>query len=320
MMIMKSSCLFALLAAVAVATAGVGSTVAQDRLPQIDSPEHPNTIVVGRISEDPKKQYPRIEAMANYLASRLGDWGIERGEVRIVASNDDMVVDLRTGRVDVLSETAISALYLEEQAGAEILLREWKKGVRSYRSVFITRKDADIKSLTDLTRRKIAFEDPGSTSGFLLPMAVLRQQGLQTSQLTRRSDNPSMGHVGYFFATGEINVVASVAKGIADAGAISDLDWQDAQRSPESLRSNLVVFHQTEPFLRSTIVARKSLDPKLKSRIVEVLLAMAENNEGRTAMATYGKVSKYDRIEGQASIDLETARRTYQTVRDLLDQ
>ena len=35
------------------------------------------TIVVGRVSTDPKKTYPRVEKLANYLARRLEPLGPE---------------------------------------------------------------------------------------------------------------------------------------------------------------------------------------------------------------------------------------------------
>ena len=72
-------------------------------------------------------------------------------------------------RVDFYSETILSALYLEAQGGGEIILREWKKGVASYRSVIVARADSGITELADLRGGKVAFEDPTSTSGFFFP-------------------------------------------------------------------------------------------------------------------------------------------------------
>jgi phosphonate transport system substrate-binding protein len=55
---------------------------------------------------------------------------------------------------------------LKEDAGAEPLLQEWKKGVAEYKTVFFVRKDSGITSFKALVGKKIPFEDAGSTSAF----------------------------------------------------------------------------------------------------------------------------------------------------------
>jgi hypothetical protein len=88
------------------------------------------TIVVGRVTENPKKHFPRLEGFANYLARRLNSVGIAAGRAEIGRDNRQMIAYLREGKVDLVSETALSALLFVERIGAEILLREWKKGYR----------------------------------------------------------------------------------------------------------------------------------------------------------------------------------------------
>ena len=99
------------------------------------------TIVIGRVSDDPMKHFPRLETFANYLAPRLESVGIAAVSVLIAKDNQQMITYLREGKVDLLSETALSALLFVEQAGAELLLREWKKGVPTYRTVLFTRAE-----------------------------------------------------------------------------------------------------------------------------------------------------------------------------------
>ncbi len=46
-----------------------------------------NTIVVGRVSGNPRKTYPRLESFAKYLAHRLRSLGIKKGQVIIAKNN-----------------------------------------------------------------------------------------------------------------------------------------------------------------------------------------------------------------------------------------
>ena len=277
------------------------------------------TIVVGRVTEDPKKHFARLETFANYLAGRLESVGITAGGVVIAKDNEQMITYLREGKVDLLSETALSALLFVEQTGAEILLREWKKGVPTYRTVLITRAESGIAALPDLRDRTIAFEDRGSTSAFLLPLAMLRREGLEPVELSSPQAVPPAGRVGYAFARGEVNIVAWVARGLVDAGALSDGDWDELVRAPKTLKQQLKIFHTSKPFIRSLVVTRSELRPEVKARVKEILLDMHNDPDATDVLKLYNKVKKYDEIESEVAESLSAARHVFAFVRDEME-
>ena len=126
-------------------------------------------LTLGRVTTNPKKYVPGLEALGRYLVARLGDMGITENRVVLARDNEHMIELLRRREVDLVSETPFTALTFEKKVSAEILLREWKKGVSSYHTVFFTRKDSAIQSLQDLVGKTVAFEDPGSTSAYFVP-------------------------------------------------------------------------------------------------------------------------------------------------------
>ena len=176
------------------------------------------TLVLGRVSQDPVKTLPRLQALGEYLVQRLAHLGITGSEEYVARSNAEMVAMLRSGQVDAVSETVMSAFLYADSADAELLMREWKRGVSSYQSVLFTRNDSGIDSIEDLRGRVIAFEDRGSTSGFLIPMAMLRQHGLETVELPAPGIAPPPGPVGYVFVGTEINIAAWVHRGWSTPG------------------------------------------------------------------------------------------------------
>lgn len=275
--------------------------------------EADRTLVVGVVSHDPKKQFPKLEAMAAYLAERLKDHGIVESAAVVAGSHSEMLTMLRDGTVDVVSETAFSAIHYAEQAGAEILLREWKKGVGEYHSVLIVRRDSGIASLEDLRGKVVAFEDPGSTTGFLLPLATLRQRGLETASVNIGT-RPQPTTVGYGFATEEVNIVTMVSRGIVGAGAISNQDWEDFTRTPDAMKDELAILHESASLLRSTILVRAGLSPAVQAQLKHILLAMDSEQNGRDVLAEYYKVAKYDEIDGAAADSLANARTLYPLV------
>ena len=265
-------------------------------------------IVVGRISENPKKHYPRLKIFADHLAGNLKGFGPTSGAAVIAKDFKTLAGYLRSGQVDVISETPFTALRLIEETGAEILLREWKKGVAEYRTVFFVRRDSDINTFKDLVGRKIAFEDEGSTSAFLVPLSVLRREGYDLVQLSSPREAPPRDKIGYAFARGEINIAIWVAKGLADAGVFSDLDWEELQRTPEIIKKDLRIFFTSNPILRSLVLVRHGMRPELKMQIKEILLNMHTDDEGRKVLKTYYKVKRYDEIKGEAKRSLEELR------------
>lgn len=257
-------------------------------------------LVLGRISSEPRKHIDRLQAMAEYLASRLAEHGVIGSEIVVVDSVDAMRELFRNGNVDLISETAFAALDLSEDGPAEPLLREWKKGVAQYHTVIVARKDSGIAALEDLRGRKFAFEDPGSTSGYFLPRQALEDTGLDLHKLDNARQAPPEGKVGYSFAKGEINVIAWVNRKLADAGAVSNIDWNDPESAPASLRNDLKIIYETRPIIRSVILVRRSLDAGIRKEIGNILLRMDQTDDGRAVLAKYFKVSRYDRIEGEA--------------------
>ena len=81
--------------------------------PELTSREQ--TLVVGRVSEDPKGNFPKIEMLARYLARRLEPLGITAWEVVIAKDNQEIISHLRSGSVDLVSESVLPPFSLRKK-------------------------------------------------------------------------------------------------------------------------------------------------------------------------------------------------------------
>lgn len=265
-------------------------------------------LVLGRITQEPGRNVERLTAMARYLAGELAADGIASVEIVIVDTPERMAEMLRSGQVDLFSETAFVAFDLMDKGLADPFLREWKKGVAEYHSVIVARADSGIASLADLKGRRFAFEDAGSTSGYFLPRHAIEDAGLTLSALADPRAKAPADAVGYSFANGEINVVAWVNRGLADAGAVSNIDWQSEDKAPERLRRDLTVIHRTPSVIRSLMMVNRSMSETLRQRLAAVFTSMHETEDGRAVLKEYFSVSRYDALAGDALAGLENAR------------
>lgn len=66
--------------------------------------------------------------------------------------------------------------------------------------------------------------------------------------------------VGYVFARSELNISTWVHKRLADAGAMSDLDWNNPRRMPEAFRRDMVTIGRTTRFLPLDASSTLALD------------------------------------------------------------
>ena len=281
-------------------------------LPAVPGMRADNRLVIGRISTNVRKHWPRLEAMAEYLAAELAPAGVAGVDVRMVDTIEEMRALLRSGEIDMLSETAFAAIELTNDNSAEMLLREWKSGVSDYHTIIFARRDSDVRSLDDLIGRTFVFEDRGSTSGYLIPRAHIVHSGFAMVELDNPLDRPPANTVGFAFADDEGTVIDRVRRGFADAGAISNLDWGDEDEVSELERQELMIIHETAPVIRSIMLARSTLDPAVKARLTQVLLSMHESEAGLETLRKYWKVARFDRIEGPALESLLNARAMHQ--------
>jgi phosphonate transport system substrate-binding protein len=244
--------------------------------------------------------------MAAYLAGKVKDLGIREVRTIVVPNRETMAEYLRDGKVDFLSETVLTALYLEKHGKSQILMREWKKGVSNYRSIIVVAKDSGISKLSDLRGRKIAFEDQSSTSGFLLPYAAMVREGLTFRRLSSPRSTVPTGKIGYVFAEEELNIAGWVVRGIVAAGAMSDRDFASKARTPGPIKARLKVIYKSPLVPRSLFSARRSLDSRIKARIKAVMLKIHKQPDAKRVLKKYYKVKKFDEV-----LQLDHARKVY---------
>ena len=182
--------------------------------------------------------------------------------------------------------------------------RRWKKNVPEYHTLFFVRKDSGITSLKDLKGKLVAFEVPSSTTACFIPSVELLKNALKMQYLESESDKPFPDRVGYVFAKKEINISSSVYKGLADAGAFSNLDWNNKRKTPLAFKKEFKIIYQSQPVPRATVLMRKDLSLAIKKRLKKILLNMHKDAEGVKALRAYQKTKKFDAIDKKTNAAL----------------
>ena len=255
--------------------------------------DHDSILVLGRVSDDPKNHYAQLKPLLDYVVPRMHDVGIREGRILMARDVQQMTSYLRRGRVDWISETASAALTYVQRGGGRILVLTERSGVTQYHSVFFARRDAGISSLDDLRGHSIAFQNPFSTSAYVAPAMQLLDADLTLEVLLSPADRPAPDSVGYIFAQSEGNIATWVHKGLADAGAFSNLDWQELDRLPAHVKQDLAIFAEGEDYPRGVEVIRDDMPRAVSERLREVLLAAGDDPAAREPLQHFFKTTRF---------------------------
>jgi phosphonate transport system substrate-binding protein len=273
------------------------------------------TLVIGRVSDNPSKTYKELKPIVSYVVSQLHDFGFTNASVLIAKNPKEMIKFLKEGKIDWVQKGVFQALMYEQQAGMEIMLRSWREGAPDYYTVVFTRNDSGIESLNSMKGKKIAFQDAGSTSAFFTPAAALRKAGLELVELSSPKEKTPLNKVGYAFAGNEISIATWVHRGMTDAGAFHNQDWENPAHNPEAMKKDFKIIYQSEKLPRMVELVRKDLDPNVKQRIKEILLKAADDPTAKEALVAYGpKTAKFDEFKGTAKTELDTGTQLFKYV------
>lgn len=166
----------------------------------------------------------------------------------------------------------------------------------TFKGEVLVKADSDMESLEDLKGKKIATLSPNSASGYIYPVAEMKDLGidpLTDCTLTTVNDIPSE--------------MTAVLNGQQDACFV----FQGARYVFSSkfteydLYKDLKVLYLTDGDIPNDAIAvQPSMDEDLKAQIKDVFLNMANDEEGKEAMSLWGHTgygeadeSAYDTIE-----------------------
>ncbi|REL25874.1 phosphate/phosphite/phosphonate ABC transporter substrate-binding protein [Thalassotalea euphylliae] len=275
--------------------------------------------VISKVSDNPKKHYAYLKPMADYLAKHLSEFGYTEGQVLMAKNNKQMIRYLRKKKVDLVTETIFSSVVFQDKAGAEFLVKKWKKGQRDYEAIIFARKDSNINTFDDFKGKVIAFEDPGSTSAFFVPAAMLLTQGLKLEKLESIREQPYPDSVGYVFSNEEINTSTWVHKNLVQIGALNDHDWHKSDHLPKSYRDDFKIIAKSQRLPRAIELVRPGMSDALKDKLKALLLNMHNDPSAATILAGYQRTTKFEEFDDSITDTIAYARNVVNLLKTKLD-
>jgi phosphonate transport system substrate-binding protein len=230
---------------------------------------------IGLIPErDVFAQRKRYRALADYLAARL-----ER-PVELVTNNtyEGVLHDFDDDEIDVAFLGSYVATLAMDRNNARVVLKpEIAGGVTTYHGVMFVRADSSIRTVDDLAGRSIGMVRT-TTAGDLFPIWELTRHGLMD-----QPEPPIITWVGTHDA-----VVMEVVEGRLDAGSAKNLRIDAYEVAHPDLELRRLA--ESRPVPNNALLLRSAMADELADTLVEVLMQMESNPDGRQTLAEFGAV------------------------------
>ena len=204
---------------------------------------------------------------------------VGRQEAFIVPpSYADVRVALEQGKVDVALVCTGTYVHSLPKKSIRLLVQPEFEEPLEYRCLIIAPARSNAKTLEDLRGAVMAFTDPESNTGHIVPRATLVGRGLRPESFFRE-----ILHTG-----SHDNSILAVSLSFVDAAAVDALIWESMVREDPSLAERVKIIWRSEVFGPPPIVVPTSGDAALARLLQEALLALDKDEEGRAILSAIG--------------------------------
>jgi phosphonate transport system substrate-binding protein len=233
-------------------------------------------------SVDAQKLSNSADSLVAYLEAKTGYHFVATFPTSFIA----VVESFGSGKADIAAMNTFSYILAHQKYGVKAALKVIRRdGETTYRGQFIAKANSGINSIDDLRGKKVAFVDAASTSGYILPKALLDKKGIKPAEEV--------------FAMRHDNVVTMVYQNQVDAGAtyfsppdkktgeILDARARVSKQYPD-IYSAVKIIGFTESIPNDPFVFRADFPDDMKKELIQALLDFQSTPAGKeTLYATY---------------------------------
>lgn len=231
----------------------------------------------------------KAKPFAEYLSKNLD----RQVDVTLATDYSTIVEAMASGQVDIGIMPPAAYVQAKDMDAAEAILTsqlgdyDQETGLplegqltNTFKGEILVRADSGLNELTDLKGKKIATLSPNSASGYIYPVAEMKDAGVDpTTEATLTTVNDIPSEITAVL-NGQMDA-AFVFEGARNVFASSFAD--------NDLFKELKVLYLTEGDIPNDAIAvQPKMDDALKKEIKDVFLNMKDDEEGAEAMSLWG--------------------------------
>jgi ABC-type phosphate/phosphonate transport system substrate-binding protein len=227
-----------------------------------------STLLLGAVAYDPK-----VVAIWEGIRTHFHAQGVPMDFV-LFSNYERQVELLLRGHIDVAWNTPLAHVRVRRRTEGRSLSLGMRDSDRDFHAKLVVRKDAAVRAPADLHGKRLAVGSRDSTQARILPLAFLQQSGLDLGRVKLVPFDTDVGKHGDT-GTSELEVLAALHEGRADAGTVGDLVWINEQAAGRVDTSKLEAIWTTPPFDHCMFDARPDLEPAKRRGFETALFSMS---------------------------------------------
>lgn len=239
----------------------------------------PKELTIGFV---PSQNAETLEARAKPLADLLSEKLSIPVKVTVTTDYNAVVQALKSKQLDLGFLPPTDYVIAHKQGAADVLLQAQRYGVIPengkntnelvdyYYAIMLVKKDSNIKDVKDLKGKKVAWQSPTSSAGYVWPAIYMKEHGIDAQK-----------DVTGIQVQGHDKAISALMNGDVDAAAVF-LDARNivAKEYPDIWDQTRILF-KTEKIPNDTISVRPDMSVKWKKKISDAFVAIGKDPEGQ---------------------------------------
>lgn len=223
-------------------------------------------------------------------------------ETGIPTSYIAVVEAFGSGRADIGVINSFAYLMAHKKYGVEAKLRVMRYGHDYYQGQIVARADQNINSVKDLEGKKFAFTDPASTSGYMFPLKILKDNDVTIGEKVFAGKHDSVITMVY---QGQVDAGASYYSAPSETGKIRDARERVKTQFPD-VEEKVKIVAITEKIPNDPFVFRKGLDASITEKFIAAVKKFLSTEEGQK---TFYKIYSVEGVVSATDADYEPLRK-----------
>ena len=210
-------------------------------------------------------------------------------------------------RADIGMMNSFGYLMANDKYGAVAKLRVLRYGHDYYQGQILAHVDSDIKDVKDLDGKKMAFVDPSSTSGYMFPLKIMKDAGVEPGNT--------------MFASKHDNVVVMIYQKQVDAGATyysapsEDGKIRDARSRVKTqypdVEDKVKIVTTTDKIPNDPFVFRKGLPEEITKKFIAAVKKFVSTEEGK---ANFKRIYSVEGVVDTSDADYDSLRKMVKAI------
>jgi phosphonate transport system substrate-binding protein len=237
------------------------------------------TLTIGLIPEQNIfDQLDRYQVIADYLSQKTGI----NIKMKVLTRYEDLIDNFEKLGLDGAFYGSFTYVLAHLKMQLDVIARPQSlDGASTYYGIIFVRKDSGFTGVRDMKGKVFAFVSRATTAGYLLPLAYLKQKGIEDYKIVFKET--------YFTGTHE-DAIYDVLNHRADFGAAKNTVFNRIAKKDARIEKELQIIERSEDVPENALALKRDLDSSIKKKIKDTLLDMHNSPEGAAALKKFGAI------------------------------